>query len=129
MARENVETLRLAWMPSIEGAWLALCDPEVENVPPRDWPQSESIRGHGAVWGFYVEAFKAWDEGALRHSSPSKWEATRSLHTCAARCREGKWRGSRVELLAGRYVPPRTGRVDRMVRRASEALAAAGLSE
>ena len=49
-------------------AWLALCHPELENVPPRDWPEADTIRGHEAVWDRYVEAFEAWGEVALGHA-------------------------------------------------------------
>ena len=48
-------------------AWFALNDPEVEAVPPRDWPESDAIRGREAVWHSYVENIEAFREGALEH--------------------------------------------------------------
>jgi ketosteroid isomerase-like protein len=41
-------------------AWLRLCDPEIENILPRDWPESGSIRGAESVWDFYIEAQQVW---------------------------------------------------------------------
>ena len=42
-------------------AFLALCDPSLANVPPRDWPESEPIRGADSVFDFLaVEAQNAW---------------------------------------------------------------------
>jgi ketosteroid isomerase-like protein len=43
-------------------AWLELADPELVNVPPKDWPEQEPIRGARAAWDFYVEAQDAWQE-------------------------------------------------------------------
>ena len=58
MSQESVETLRRAldaFNRRDRAVWLAVCDLEVENVPPRDWPESDPIRGSEAVWDFYVE--------------------------------------------------------------------------
>jgi len=65
MSQENVETVRRgvdALNRRDRAAFLALCDPDMENIPPRDWPESEPIRGREAVWGFYVEGNAPWDE-------------------------------------------------------------------
>src|SRR5215472_17010652 len=65
MSWENVERLRQAVEALNRGdrtAFLALCDPEVENIPPRDWPESEPIRGPEAVWDFYIEGNAPWDK-------------------------------------------------------------------
>jgi ketosteroid isomerase-like protein len=51
-----------------KAAWLALNDPEVEAVPPRDWPESDPIRGREAVWDFYVENVEAFREGVLENT-------------------------------------------------------------
>src|SRR5437763_10171843 len=48
-------------------AWLALVDPAVEVVPPRDWPESDPIRGGEAAWTFYVENIESFREDALEH--------------------------------------------------------------
>jgi|SRR5215216_4355965 len=69
MSQENVESLRRA-VEAFNGrdrpAWLALCDPELENYPPRDWPESAPIQGREAVWDFYVEGIEPWERGVLR---------------------------------------------------------------
>ena len=65
MSQENVERLRRcldAFNRRDLAAWLALCDPELENIPPRDWPESDPVRGPKAVWDFLVEAQEAWGE-------------------------------------------------------------------
>jgi ketosteroid isomerase-like protein len=46
-----------------KAAFLALCDPEYENVPPRTWPESASLRGAEAIWDFFVAGQEPW-EGA-----------------------------------------------------------------
>jgi ketosteroid isomerase-like protein len=68
MSQENVETLRHAqdaFNRRDKAAWLAACDPQAENVPPREWPENAPIRGAGAIWDFYVEAVNAWEEGSF----------------------------------------------------------------
>ena len=70
MSQENVEIMRqglAAVNRRDRAAWLALCDPEVENIPPRDWPESDPLRGREAVWDVYVENIEAFREGALEH--------------------------------------------------------------
>jgi ketosteroid isomerase-like protein len=66
MSRENVEVARKAldaFNRRDRAAWLTLCDPELENFPPRDWPESDPIQGYEAVWDFFVEAQEGWEEG------------------------------------------------------------------
>ena len=36
-------------------AFLALCDPDYEVVPQRDWPEPGAIRGREAAWDFYAQ--------------------------------------------------------------------------
>jgi ketosteroid isomerase-like protein len=41
MSQENVEAMRRgldAFTRRDKAAWIAICDPDVENIPPRDWP-------------------------------------------------------------------------------------------
>jgi ketosteroid isomerase-like protein len=69
MPQENIEGLRQgldAFNRRDKAAFLELCDPAVENVPPRDWPESELIRGSEAVWDFYVQGFEPWELSPLR---------------------------------------------------------------
>jgi ketosteroid isomerase-like protein len=68
MSRRNVETLRQAldaFNRREKAAWLAASDPEAENTPPREWPESAPIRGPEAIWNFYVDAVDAWEEGSF----------------------------------------------------------------
>jgi ketosteroid isomerase-like protein len=46
-----------------KAAWLELCDPELENHPPRNWPQSARAQGSEAVWDFLVEGQDVWEPG------------------------------------------------------------------
>jgi ketosteroid isomerase-like protein len=67
MSEDNVETLRTgldAFNRRDKAAWIANCDPEIENVPPREWPESAPLQGPEAIWEFFVEAQGAWEEGA-----------------------------------------------------------------
>ena len=66
MSQENVEVVRRgldAFNRRDRTAWLAVCDPEVEDVPPREWPESDTTRGSEAVWDLYVENTAGWREG------------------------------------------------------------------
>ena len=68
MSQRNVETLRQAldaFNRRDRAAWLAVSDPEAENFPPREWPESAPIRGPEAIWDFYVDAVDAWEEGSF----------------------------------------------------------------
>jgi ketosteroid isomerase-like protein len=68
MSQENVTLFREAidaFNRRDRAAWVALCDPEYENVPPRDWPESASIRGPEAIWDFFVAAQEPWEEGTF----------------------------------------------------------------
>jgi hypothetical protein len=71
MSQENVKTLRRA-VDAVnrrdKALWRAACDPEIENVPPRDWPESEPTRGPDAIWDFYVEAMDSWGAGIYEYS-------------------------------------------------------------
>ena len=70
MSQENVDVAQKAldaFNRRDKEVWLALNDPEVEAVPPRQWPESGPIRGREAVWDVYVENIEAFREGALEH--------------------------------------------------------------
>jgi ketosteroid isomerase-like protein len=67
MSRQNMENLRRvldAFNRRDKAAFVAVCDPQVENVPPREWPENAPIQGAEAIWDFFVEAQEAWDEGS-----------------------------------------------------------------
>jgi len=66
MSQENVEIGRLladATNRREKAAFLALCDPEIEWVPPAEWPETATIRGPEAVWDFMVQLDEPWEEG------------------------------------------------------------------
>jgi len=69
MSQENVETVRRSFEAVSrldKAAFLAMCDPEVETVPLRDFPESAPTRGIEAVFDLFVELQGAWHEGALK---------------------------------------------------------------
>jgi ketosteroid isomerase-like protein len=66
MPQENMERLRRgldAFNRRDKAAFLAASDPDLEDIPPRDWPESEPTRGREAVWDLYAENTWMW-EGA-----------------------------------------------------------------
>jgi ketosteroid isomerase-like protein len=68
MSQETVNLFREAldaFNRRDRATWLGLCDPEYENVPPRDWPESASIRGREAIWDFFVSNMEPWEQGSF----------------------------------------------------------------
>ena len=66
-SRDNVRNLHQgldAFNRRDRDALLAICDPECENLPPREWPENAPIRGAAAIWD-YVEAVKTWEDGSF----------------------------------------------------------------
>jgi ketosteroid isomerase-like protein len=64
MSEGNVEVIRRgldALNRRDKDLWNRVCDPEVENFPPREWPESAPARGIDATWEFFVEAVDTWD--------------------------------------------------------------------
>ena len=49
-----------------KAAFLAICDPDVETVPFRDFPESAPTQGVEAVWDLFVELQGSWHEGTLK---------------------------------------------------------------
>ena len=134
MSRENVERLRqglYAFNRGDRAAWRALCDPEVENVPPRDWPESDSIRGRDGVWGFVVEGQDPWGEGSTPFEYVELLDAGDRIVAHMRREVRGKASGASV---AWSYWQVGTFRDGKLVRiewfaDRAEALEAVGLSE
>jgi ketosteroid isomerase-like protein len=63
MSQENTETIRRllgAFKRRDKADLLALCDPEIENVPPENWPQTDPILGAEAVVEFFAETQEPW---------------------------------------------------------------------
>ena len=66
MSGENVAVIRRgqdAFNRRDKAAWLAFGDPDCENVPPREWPESAPVRGAEAIWEFFVEAQEMFEPG------------------------------------------------------------------
>jgi ketosteroid isomerase-like protein len=69
MSQENVARFRKAidaFNRRDRAAWLALCDPDYENLPPRDWPEATPIRGRDAIWDFFIATQEPWEEGSFQ---------------------------------------------------------------
>ena len=133
MPQENVDVARKAldaFNRRDRAAWLALCDPEFENFPPRDWPESEPIRGPEAVWDFFVEAQDAWDEGPFEFVDLIDAGNDKVVADVRREVR-GKASGASVEWSYWQVVTFRNGKVLRMEWFAyrAEALEAVGLRE
>ena len=48
MSQANMELFRQAidaFNRRDRDAWLALCEPQFENTPPREWPESAPMKG------------------------------------------------------------------------------------
>src|SRR5829696_4919939 len=64
MSQENVEIARQmmeAFNRRDREAWLRLNDPEVEFRADPEWPESETVRGHDAVWEFVTNLDDTWE--------------------------------------------------------------------
>jgi hypothetical protein len=133
MSQENVETLRQA-VDAVnrrdKGLWRAACDPEIENIPPRDWPESEPTRGPDAIWDFYVEAMDSWGTGIYGYSEIT--EVSRDVLVAHIRGElRGKVSDAPVTWSFWQVVKMRNGtamRIEWFTDR-SEAVEAAGLAE
>jgi ketosteroid isomerase-like protein len=132
MSNENVEALRRgleAFNRRDKIAWLELCAPDLENVPPREWPESDPIRGREAVWDFFIEGNEPWEQSPFEFS-----EVVDGGSKVVADVRQearGKESGATV---AWRYWQVATFRAGKVLRfewfaDRAEALAAAGLAE
>ena len=63
MSQDNVERMRRgldAFNRRDKAAFLAASDPDLEDIPPRDWPESEPTRGREAVWELYAGNTYMW---------------------------------------------------------------------
>jgi ketosteroid isomerase-like protein len=136
MSQENVEIMRqslAAVNRRDRAAWLALCDPEVENIPPRDWPESDPIRGGESVHDFLVvEAQAAWEEDTSPFEYVELMDAGNDKVVADLRRDvRGKASGASVAFSYWQVVTFRNGKMVRIewFGDRSEALEAAGLSE
>ena len=70
LSLENVECLRQAedaFNRRDRAAWLALCDPDLENVSPRGWPEAGPSPDREAVWDFFGENMAPWEDSPLSY--------------------------------------------------------------
>ena len=70
MSEENVESSRRvldAFNRRDRAAWLALCDQELEDIPPRNWPESRRTQGREAVWDLYVKNTALWETAQFQY--------------------------------------------------------------
>ena len=68
MSQENVEIVRRghdAFNRRDKAGWIAVCDPNAENFPPREWPESTLVRGAEAIWEFFIEAQEMFEHGSF----------------------------------------------------------------
>ena len=133
MSEENVETLRTgldAFNRRDKAAWIANCDPEIENIPPREWPESAPLRGPEAIWEFFVEAQGAWEEGAYEWGEMIEVGSDKLVANQRRRLR-GKSSGVDVDWSFWTVNTFRNGKLLRFewFTDRAEALEAAGLSE
>jgi ketosteroid isomerase-like protein len=66
MSQQNVEIGRRildAYNRRDRATYLALCDPEMEWIPPSDWPEAAPVHGREAIWDFIVEVDEPWERG------------------------------------------------------------------
>jgi ketosteroid isomerase-like protein len=64
MSVDDIETARrglAAFNRRDKAAWMGMCDPDLENSPPRDWPEAAATHGPEAVWDFLVENQEGWE--------------------------------------------------------------------
>ena len=74
MSQENFEIIRRGldyFNRRDKDGWVADCDPEIENFPPREWPESSPLRGPEAIWNFFVAAQESWLHGSFEWGEPT----------------------------------------------------------
>jgi ketosteroid isomerase-like protein len=130
MSQQNVELFRQAldaFNRRDRDAWLALCEPDFENAPPSDWPESAPMRGREAIWDFFVSNMDPWEESRFEFGEliDAGERVVAEQHATV----RGKSSGARVAWSYWHVLTVRDGRAvrsDWFITRA-EALAAAGL--
>jgi len=76
MSQENVELMRRMLDASNRrdrSAYLALLDPDIEWLPPKEWPEASTIHGREAAWDFAVELEGPWEQGAYELVDVIRW--------------------------------------------------------
>jgi ketosteroid isomerase-like protein len=70
MSQEDMERMRRgldAFNRRDKAGFLEGADPDLEDIPPREWPESEPTRGHEAVWKVYTENTVMWPEARFEY--------------------------------------------------------------
>jgi ketosteroid isomerase-like protein len=133
MSQENVESLRRyqdAFNRGDRAAFLALCDPDYENVPSPEWPESQPTRGREAVWDFFVRNSDTWDEAVFNVGEVIELGDDKLVFEQQAEMK-GAASGARVPWSYWQVMTFRDGKVSRTewFRTRAEALEAVGLRE
>jgi ketosteroid isomerase-like protein len=133
MSQENVETLQRtldAFNRRDKASWLNACDPDAENFPPSEWPESRPLRGAEALWDFFVQAQEQWAGGSFEwgevvDAGANKVVANQQGHLL------GKTSGAAVDWSYWVVLTLRDGKFVRFewFRDKDQALEAAGLQE
>ena len=132
MSRENVEAWRQlvdALFRGDRSAFLALCDPDDEVVPVRDWPEG-AVRGREAAWDFYANVTEAFEPVDADDAEVIAAEADKVV-VHRGRGVRGRASGASVEMDYWVVVTFREGKIlrDQWFVDRAEALEALGLSE
>jgi ketosteroid isomerase-like protein len=133
MSQENVATCRRA-LDAVNRrdrpSFLALCDPEIEDVPPQSWPESGMTRGPEAVWKLYVDNTDVWEQVAFQYVELFPAGDDRTVGEVRGEVR-GKESGAAVTWSFWQVVTFRHGKTRRIAwfGERGEALAAAGVRE
>lgn len=99
MSQENVETVRQfleALHRRDRAAWVELCDPEIEWVPPAHWPETATIRGPEATWDFVIALNDPWGEGSYELTELIDGPQDK-IAACIRRHLRGQWSGIAAE--------------------------------
>ena len=133
MSEENIEAARQA-LDAVNRrdrvAFQAVCDPELENTPPQDWPESRTTRGSHAVFDFYLANTAPWGEAQYEYVGLIEAGDDKTLGEVRAEV-QGKGSGAEVTWSfwqVGTFHNGKFARIEWFSERA-DALEAAGLSE
>lgn len=62
---ESLRQYQDAFNRGDRAAFIALCDPDYENVPSADWFEPDKTYGGEAVWDYFVRNSDTWDEAVF----------------------------------------------------------------
>jgi ketosteroid isomerase-like protein len=110
-------------------AWAEIVDAEVVNVPPREWPEPETIQGVDAVWAFWVDGTEPWGVARFELAELDEIDDERAIAHIRAEV-EGRSSGVPAVWSFWQLLTFRDGRIARIdwYSEREEALAAAGVA-